>query len=71
MARTPLNISRREILDRDKKPRLNPLEKDLIAASTGPSIEIPVSEIRKALATALRERVRPQMKYKGVCSSVY
>jgi antitoxin ParD1/3/4 len=51
----------RELIRQDKERRLNNLERDLIAATKGPKLEIPVSEIRrKGLVAALRDRTRPR-----------
>jgi antitoxin ParD1/3/4 len=49
----------RELIRQDKERRLAHLEQSLIAAAKGPTIEVPVSEIRrKGLVSALRERSR-------------
>jgi antitoxin ParD1/3/4 len=49
----------RELIRQDKERRLGNLEQDLIAAATGPKIELPVAEIRrKGLISTLRERAR-------------
>jgi antitoxin ParD1/3/4 len=49
----------RELIRQDKERRLHDLEKDLIAASKGSRVELPVSEIRrKGLIAALRDRTR-------------
>ncbi len=47
----------RELIRQDRERRLHSLEQDLIAASKGAAIEIPVAEIRKkGLVAALRDR---------------
>jgi len=49
----------RELIRQDKERRLGNLEQDLIAATKGATIELPVAEVRKkGLATVLRERSR-------------
>lgn len=49
----------RELIRQDKDRRLNNLEQDLLAATRGPKIELPVAEIRKkGLIAALRERAK-------------
>ena len=49
----------RELIRQDKERRLSDLEQDLAAASKGPTIELPLAEIRrKGLISALRERTR-------------
>jgi len=49
----------RELIRQDKERRLHNLEEDLIAATKGPRIELPISEIRKrGLVAALRDRTR-------------
>ncbi|HEY2497404.1 MAG TPA: type II toxin-antitoxin system ParD family antitoxin [Candidatus Angelobacter sp.] len=49
----------RELIRQDKERRLSNLEQDLIAAASGPRIELSVTEIRKkGLVAALRERTR-------------
>ena len=49
----------RELIRQDKERRLGNLEQDLIAAAKGPTIELPVAEIRKkGLISTLRERAR-------------
>ncbi len=45
----------RELIRQDKERRLHSLERDLVAAATGPMIELAVSDIReKGLVAALR-----------------
>lgn len=47
----------RELIRQDKERRLGNLEQELLAATKGPKIELPISEIRKkGLVTALLER---------------
>lgn len=49
----------RELIRQDKERRLGDLEQELIAASKGAKIELPIAEIRrKGLITVLRERAR-------------
>ena len=49
----------RALIRQDKERRLADLEQKLLAARKGPSIELPLSEIRKkGLLAALRERTR-------------
>ncbi len=49
----------RALIRQDKERRLADLEQKLVAARKGPSIELPLSEIRKkGLLAALRERTR-------------
>ena len=49
----------RELIRRDKERRLANLEEDLIAAATGPKIELSVTDLRKkGLVALLRERTR-------------
>lgn len=49
----------RELIRQDKERRLGNLEQELVAATKGPKIEIPLAEIRrKGLIPALRERAR-------------
>ncbi len=49
----------RELIRQDKERRLGSLEQELIAASKGRKIELPVAEIRKkGLMATLRERAR-------------
>jgi len=49
----------RELIRQDKERRLGNLEQELIAATKGRKIVLPVTEIRrKGLITALRERAR-------------
>lgn len=49
----------RELIRQDKERRLGDLEQELVAASKGPKIEIPVSEIRKnGLVATLRAKAR-------------
>ncbi len=49
----------RALIRQDKERRLADLERKLLAARKGPSIELPLSEIRKkGLLAALRERTR-------------
>ena len=49
----------REPIRRDKERRLGDLEQELVAATKGPKIEIPLAEIRrKGLISALRDRAR-------------
>src|SRR5258708_39225580 len=47
----------RSAKENDKERRLNNLEQELVAATKGPKIELPIAEIRrKGLIPALRER---------------
>lgn len=49
----------RELIRQDKERRLSDLEQELVAATKGGKIEIPLAEIRrKGLITVLRERAR-------------
>jgi antitoxin ParD1/3/4 len=49
----------RALIRQDKERRLANLEQELLAATKGPKIEVPVNEIRKkGLVAALRERTR-------------
>ena len=49
----------RELIRQDKERRLHNLEQELLAATKGPKLELPVSEIRrKGLVAALRDRTR-------------
>jgi antitoxin ParD1/3/4 len=49
----------RELIRQDKERRLGILEEELLAASKGRQIEIPLAEIRrKGLIAALRQRAR-------------
>jgi antitoxin ParD1/3/4 len=49
----------RELIRQDKERRLHTLERDLIAATKGPKVELSVSEIRrKGVVAALRDRTR-------------
>jgi len=49
----------RELIRQDKERRLGDLEQDLLAATTGTKIELPIAEIRrKGLVHVLRQRAR-------------
>ncbi len=49
----------RELIRRDKERRFAELERGLLRATQGKSLEVPVSEIRKkGLVAALREGIR-------------
>ena len=49
----------RELIRQDKERRMSSLEQELLAAATGPKIEVSLADIRKkGLVAALRERVR-------------
>jgi len=49
----------RELIRQDKERRLTNLEQELTAATKGPKIEIPLTEIRrKGLIAALRDHAR-------------
>ncbi len=49
----------RELIRQVKRRRLGDLEQELVAATKGPKIEIPLAEIRrKGLISALSDRAR-------------
>ena len=49
----------RDLIREDKERRLGNLEQDLLAATKGSKIELPIAEIRKkGLVAVLRERTR-------------
>ncbi|HTZ94767.1 MAG TPA: type II toxin-antitoxin system ParD family antitoxin [Terriglobales bacterium] len=49
----------RELIRQDKERRLGNLEQELIAATKGRKIEVPIAEIRrKGLIASLRQRTR-------------
>jgi antitoxin ParD1/3/4 len=49
----------RELIRQDKERRLGTLEQELLAAATGPKIELSIAEVRKkGLLKTLRERTR-------------
>jgi antitoxin ParD1/3/4 len=51
----------RELIRQDKERRLMNLEQELLAAATGPKVELSVAKIRKVgLIASLRERAHRQ-----------